>query len=123
MFTLWNEIHSDIKMGSFNFVWKLGEDVIKPHIQSRYQNVTELQQSVFIGMKNVLEVKEYQQYVAKEGSDCKKCFYCIESIVQKPDYKAKKQKLAKCKWVCQKCGRTLCKDNFNSVCKIFFQAM
>ena len=40
MFTLWKEIHSDNKMGSFDFVWKLSEDLIKPRIQSRYQNVT-----------------------------------------------------------------------------------
>ena len=31
MFTLWNEIHSDNKMGSFDFVRKLGEDLIKSH--------------------------------------------------------------------------------------------
>ena len=37
MFILWNEIHSDNKIGSFDFVWKLGEDLIKLHIQSRYQ--------------------------------------------------------------------------------------
>ena len=35
--TLWNEIRCDNKMGSFDFVWKLGEDLIKLHIQSRYQ--------------------------------------------------------------------------------------
>ena len=35
MFTLWNEIHSDNKMGSFDFVRNLGKDLIKPHIQSR----------------------------------------------------------------------------------------
>ena len=58
MFTLWNEIHSDNKMGSFDFVWKLGEDLIKPHIQSRYQNVTGLQRSVVVAMKNVLEIEE-----------------------------------------------------------------
>ena len=50
MFTLWNEIHSDNKMGSFDFVWKLGEDLIKPHIQRCYQNVTGLQRSVVIAM-------------------------------------------------------------------------
>ena len=122
MFTLWNEIHSDNKMGSFDFVGKLAEDLIKPHIQYSYQNVTGLQQSV-VAMKNVLEVEEDHQYVAKEGSDCKRCFYCIESIVRKPDYKAKKQKLAKCKWVCQKCSRSLCKDHLNSVCNRRFQAM
>ena len=45
-------------MGSFEFVWKLGEDLIKPHIQSRYQNVTGLQRSVVAVMKNVLEIEE-----------------------------------------------------------------
>ena len=35
MFTLWNEIHSDNKMGSFDLVWKLGEDLIKLDIQSQ----------------------------------------------------------------------------------------
>ena len=38
MFTLWNEIHSDNKMGSFDFVWKLGEDLIKLDIQSQGYN-------------------------------------------------------------------------------------
>ena len=52
-FTLWNEIHSDSKMGSFDFVWKLGEDLIKPHVQIRYQNATGLQRSVVIAMKNI----------------------------------------------------------------------
>ena len=123
MFTLWNEIQSDNKMGSFDFVWKLGEDLIKPHIQSRYQNVTGLQRSVVVAMKNVLEIEEDHQYVAKEESDRKRCFYCIESILGKPDYKAKKQKLAKCKCVCQKYSRSLCKDHLNSVCNRCFQAM
>ena len=93
-------------------VWKLGEDLIKPHIQSCYQNVTGLQQSVVVvAMKNVLKIEEDHQYVAKEGSVCNRwCFYSIESIVGKPDHKAKKQKLAKCKSVCQKCSRSLCKD-------------
>ena len=76
-------------MGSFDFVWKLGEDLIKPHIQSRYQNVTRLQRSVVVAIKKFLQIEEDHQYVAKEGSDCKRCFYCIESIVRKPDYKAK----------------------------------
>ena len=110
-------------MGSFDFVWKLGEDLIKSHIQSCYQNVTGLQRSAAVAMKNVSGIKEDHQYVAKEGSDRKRCFYCIESIVGKPDYKAKKQKLAKCKWVCQKCSRSLCKDHLNSVCNRCFQAM
>ena len=44
-------------------------------------------------MKNVLEIEEDHQYVAKEGSDRKRCFYCIESIVGKPDYKAKNKNL------------------------------
>ena len=66
IFTPWSEIHSDNKMGSFDFVWKLGEDLIKPHIQSRYQNVTRLQRSVAATMKNVLEIEENNQYVAKE---------------------------------------------------------
>ena len=58
MFTLWNEIHSDNKMGSFDFAWKLGENLIKPHIQIWYQNVTGLQRSVVVAMKNVLEIEE-----------------------------------------------------------------
>ena len=78
MFTLWNKIYRDNKMRSSDFVWKLGKDLIKPHIQSRYQNVTGLQRSVVVAKKNVLEVKEDHQYVAKEGSDRKRCFYCIE---------------------------------------------
>ena len=77
MFTLWNEIHSDNKMGSFDFVWKLGEDLIKPHIQSRYQNVTGLQRSVVVAMKNVLEIEEDHQYVAKEGSDRRDVFIVL----------------------------------------------
>ena len=74
-------------------------------------------------MKNVLEIEEDHQYVANEGSDHKICFYCIESIFGKPDCKAKNQKLAKCKWVCQKCSRSLCKDHLRSVCSRCFQAM
>ena len=85
MFTLWNEIHNDNKIRSFDFVWKLGKDLIKPHIQSRYQNVAGLQRSVVVAMKNVLELEEHHQKVAKKGSDRKRCFSCIESIVGKPD--------------------------------------
>ena len=39
MFALWNKTHSNNKMGSFDFVLKLGEDLMKLHIQSRYQNI------------------------------------------------------------------------------------
>ena len=66
MFTSWNEIHSDNKMGSSDFVWKLGEDLIKPRIQSRYQNVTGLQRSVVVAMKSVLEVEEDHQMLQKK---------------------------------------------------------
>ena len=48
-------------------MWKLGEDLIKSHIQSRYQNVTGLQQSIVVAMKNGLEIEEDHQYVAKKG--------------------------------------------------------
>ena len=49
-------------------------------------------------MKNVLKIEEDHQHVAKEGSDRMRwCSYCIESIIGKPDHRAKKQKLAKCK--------------------------
>ena len=123
MFTLWNKTHSDNKMGSFDFVLKLGEDLMKLHIQSRYQNIKGLQCSVAVALKDVSEIGEDHQYDAKEGSDCQRCFYCVESIVGKPDYKANKQKLAKCIWVCQKCIRSLCKDHLNNVCKRCFQAM
>ena len=66
MFTSWNEIHSDNKMGSSDFVWKLGEDLIKPRIQSRYQNVPGLQRSVVVAMKSVLEVEEDHQMLQKK---------------------------------------------------------
>ena len=75
-------------------------------------------------MKNVLKIEEDHQHVAKEGSDRMRwCSYCIESIIGKPDHRAKKQKLAKCKWISQKCSWSLCKDHFNSVCNRCLQAM
>ena len=66
MFMLWNKIQSDNKKGSFDFVWKLGEHLIKPHIQKRYQNVTGLQRSVAVAMKNVLEIEEDQNMLQKK---------------------------------------------------------
>ena len=53
MLTLWNEIHSDDKIGLSDFAWKLGEGLINPHVQVRYQNVTVLQRSAILAMKTV----------------------------------------------------------------------
>ena len=53
MLTLWNEIHSDDKIGLSDFAWKLGEGLINPHVQVRYQNVTVLQRIAILAMKTV----------------------------------------------------------------------
>ena len=53
-------------MGSFDFVWKLGEDLIKPHIQSRYQNVTGLQRSVVVAKKMFKRSKKIRNMLQKK---------------------------------------------------------
>ena len=35
MLTLWNKIHSDNKMESFDFAWKLGQYLIKPQVVTK----------------------------------------------------------------------------------------
>ena len=43
MFALRNSMQSDYNIGSFNFVRRFGEDLIKPHVPIHYQNVTGFQ--------------------------------------------------------------------------------
>ena len=43
MFALRNAMQSDYNIGSFNFMRRFGEDLIKPHVQIHYQNVTGFQ--------------------------------------------------------------------------------
>ena len=130
MFALRNAMQSDYNIGSFNFMRRFGEDLIKPHVQIHYQNVTGFQRHEkenrpwILAMKTVLEVDEDRQYVAKEDFIVTDVFISfIELLVGKLYYKAKKQKLATCKWVCQKCSRSPCKDHSNGVCDKWFQVM
>ena len=73
----------------------MATDLIKPHVQVPYQNITglqALQRSVIQAMKTVLEVEKNHQYVAKERSGRKRRFYCIELLIGKPGYKVKYEK-------------------------------
>ena len=53
MTTLWNELNPESKMSSFDFLWQLSEELIKPHILARSQS-TGMQKHVTDAMKEVL---------------------------------------------------------------------
>ena len=50
-------------------------------------------------MKDFLAVKDALNRDEPTGKDRKRCLICIENIRGKENYKAKKQKLAKVKWM------------------------
>ena len=53
MTTLWNKLNPESKMSSFDFLWQLSEELIKPHILAQSQS-TGMQKQVTDAMKKVL---------------------------------------------------------------------
>ena len=119
MTTLWNELNPESKMSSFDFLWQLGEELIKPHILARSQS-TGMQKHVTDAMKEVLggdfEPAPMQSLEVSQV-DRSKCYVCMKEIAGTNEYKRKKNNLTKCKWSCIKCGKKLCKAHFFCVCE------
>ena len=99
-----NIYHHLILSGNFK------ESLIKPFLQNRYQNPTGLQTPVLNMIKECLNIVEETLIPAVQDESV-----CIEEV-KGQDYKQKKQKLAKSKWVCSKCNRSICKNHFKPQC-------
>ena len=102
------------KISSFNYVWNLGEDLI-----SRLQNPVGLQTRSVSAMKEFLHVDVAQPIGPEPNeSDRKRCHICLLEIIGTDNYKMKKQKLAKVKWLCNipECQKPIRKNHFHVVC-------
>ena len=61
-------------------------------------------------IQRVLEIEEplVHQKPPKEPTDRQRCYMCLQKISGTPNYKEKKDKLGKPKWVCKECKRVIC---------------
>lgn len=116
MYTIWNELHEE-KFGSFDFLWSLGEDLIKPHMLTRYRTTIGLQRHITTAMQQFLGVKENPPRIeAVEKPDRTRCYICVQELRRQPSYKKKKNRLTRCKWCCVICEKGLCKNHMRNVC-------
>ena len=119
MTTLWNELNLESKMSSFDFLWQLSEELIKPHILDQSQS-TSMQKHVTDAMKEVfggdfepaptqsLEVSQF---------DRSKWYVYMKKITGTNECKRKKNNFTKSKWSCIKCGKKLYKAHLFCVCE------
>ena len=78
--TLWNEMRPTEKMCSYDFLWALSEQLIKPHVR-RYDNRVGLKKPIVLAM-DVLGVKEYVPVNFNPGPPAAKrrCYFCLVQI-------------------------------------------
>ena len=101
MNTLWNEMNPDKKVSSYDFLWELGQSLIKPHIEYRYQNRNGIQTDIVNATKNFLGIKD-NKVPEIRTPDRKRYYFCLAAI-QGEGSKERKNKLAKVRWQCQVC--------------------
>ena len=125
MNTLWNEMNPDNKMCSYDFLWALSDELIKPFVQIRYNNRIGLPKHIVVAMMNVLGAQEYVPEDAVVQVDKKRCYYCLAAIHGKPGYKKLKDKLGKFKFVCHgdDYEKTLCHDHLTLYCAPCFRKL
>ena len=116
--TILKDNNNDGNRSSFQFAWKIGESMIRPHILSRYKNPVGLQVPVLKRIQRVLEIEEplVQQKPPKEPTDRQRCYMCLQEISGTPNYKEKKDKLGKPKWACKECKRVICIKHSQFIC-------
>ena len=116
--TILKDNNNDGNRSSFQFAWEIGESLIRPHILSRYKNPVGLQVPVLKRIQRVLEIEEplVQQKPPKEPTDRQRCYMCLQEISRTPNYKEKKDKLGKPKWVCKECKRVICIKHSQFIC-------
>ena len=116
MNTLWNEMNPDKKVSSYDFLWELGQSLIKPHIKYCYQNRNGIQTDIVNAMKNFFGIKG-NQVPEIRSPDRKRCYICLAAI-QGEGSKERKNKLAKVRCQCQadECGKTVCQQHFFLYC-------
>ena len=85
------------KITSYDFIWQLGESMIKPYIQYRRDNAGYLRRNITSAMQKI--VPQDRQKVERAGAERGRRHLCLESI-QGKGYKAKRQKLLKHRQAC-----------------------
>ena len=103
------------KITSYDFIWQLGESMIKPYIQYRRDNARYLRRNITSAMQKI--VPQDKQNVERAGAERGRCHLCPESI-QGKGYKAKRQKLSKHTFSCNACGKTVCPTHLAATCNV-----
>ena len=116
MMTLWNAMYPTKKMNSYDFIWALSEQLIKPHVQRRFDNRVGLSKKIVFAMMDVLGVKELVPVNFNPGPPAAKrrCHECLKQATSKE----MKNKLGKFKFVCvgRGCDKTLCHEHMVIYC-------
>ena len=107
----------DKKVSSYDFLCELGQSLIKPHIEYRYQNRNGIQTDIVNEMKNFLGIKNNEVPEIRMPNR-KRCYFCLVAIQGERSNKERKNKLAKVRWQCQAddCGKTVCQQHFILYC-------
>lgn len=119
--TLWNEMNPTKKLLSYDLMWTLAEELIKPFIQHRFENRVGLAKHIVVAMANQLGVQDYTPAAAlNQVAEANKsqCYYCLADIHGKPGYKKLKDKLGKFRFVCSgdECAKTVCHNHMKLYC-------
>ena len=97
---------------SINYGWELSMQLTKPHMERRATGgLTSHIQRSMIGPAVRLIQRQPQNPDAR-----RRCDLCVEALRGQPEYKKKKDKLAKVATRCTTCDKSLCKAHCSSIC-------
>ena len=107
-------IQSDnkFKLSNFDFTYALGNSLVLPGIQNRYQNENRIQLPILQKIKRVLGIKETNRRPQTEAPATLfgRCHVCFQEIVGTSQYKKMQQKMNnKIKSKCAHCSSFICK--------------
>ena len=106
------------KISNFHFTWQLGMALVRPLIQTRYNNRNGLQALLINKISRVLDITlPALQQPAIEDNSGKLCNFCLKEC-HGPRYKELKRKLnTSVKSRCVKCEQTVCKKHCKFICE------
>ena len=102
---------SSSAIDAFELGWDLYEELVLPYARARSTNDLSLETQ----MKLCLLLRSLLPGAVHQGSVCPpsvskrwRCHHCVKSLVGKPGYKEKKNRLGKAKLACTRCEQLCC---------------
>ena len=116
--TLHDEV-KDVRTPNFHFTWDLGESLVVPHVQRRYDELQQhLGKAVLKKICSVLDIKYVSPNLEKpDENERGRCHVCLDDIKGNPDFRKKRDNLNnKLRTACQVCNLSVCLNHSSLKC-------